>query len=397
MVVERVLVWFSGEDYELLQGYPRNQAPYLLIGAAVLASAVLAGTATVALFQLVSSITLAVQVVVGLLVAAASTVFDRFLVTALIVRGTGRGRYVAALIFRALLGAVSASFAATLIVAQVAPLDVNIQIAAAQLQNRQAFYAALNKSKLAEDITAERELVTALRRPDPRVQNLEGLLKDVVQVQEQAAYYGYNCLRYGTGTCQTPDPSAAERWLTEYDADVRQAKQISAMILSLETAAEPAEAKLPTAESQLNSNIAAQEKLIKSFQASNNDPGLPTRLLAVYRATNRAWARVGWWVFIIFFLIVGCVPVVRKWRLTRKPETPYELAREEAQAGSRKQGGFQSMPDESDAEPSTAREEINRIIAAWDRKIPSTSSEVNGIGSTLTSALMRDWANRREQ
>jgi Domain of unknown function (DUF4407) len=405
MTVERILVWCSGANYGVLQNHLQDELPFLWIGSAVLASAVLAGTAAVALLQLFSGVPLAGQVPLALLAAVVSAGLDRFLVAVLLrPPRASRGTYVATLIPRALLGAVSAVCVATLIVTHLATLDVDRQIAANQQQNSGAFFAALDKSKLAEDISSEQEFVAALKRPDERVQNLEVQLQ-YVQLQEKAALGNYYCLRYG-GPC-TIDLAAAEQQQQEYKAAVSQASQISSMISSQESkdaaAAGPAQAKLPAAESQLASNRASETKLTTSFLRSNSDPGLLARLRAIAQVSDRGWARVGGLVLLAFFLLVACLPVLLRIRLDRKPLTGYdgsmavELARkQESRSLIRKEAMLEAWRD-GGAAARPAIQEIRSLLEQWERSIPATRRDVKHIGARLTNALTRDWKDRRRR
>jgi hypothetical protein len=409
MILERVLVWLCGENYEVLRFHQRDKVPYLFIGLFIVASAVLAGAAAVALLQLLWSVPLAAWIPIALLAALVSMGLDRFLVAALLSReATSRGVYVAVLIPRALLGVISAICAATLVLMQFATFDVNRQIVAAQHQNSQAFYAALSKSKLATDISVEQEFVAALNAHEEQLNNLKVQLQ-IVQKQETYTLQNYYCLRNGPCAPRGDDSAVAQTVKQEYDAQVNQASQISSMISSLENkdaaAAGTDEAKLPAVEAQLNSTRAAQAKLIRSFQASNNHPGLLARLLAAYQATDRGWASVARWVFILLLGIIACAPVYLKRRLTLKPETQYEMAMSERSSASRGRGMARAERREegrrltargSDAEAGTATiEEIYRLLAEWVRKLPSTRDEVTAIGSRITNVLLRDWQRRQ--
>jgi hypothetical protein len=409
MVLERVLVWLCGENYEVLRFHQRDKLPYLFIGFFIVASAGLAGAAAVALLQLLWSVPLAIWIPISLLAALVSMGLDRFLVAALLSRDADASQwvYVAVLSPRALLGVLSAICAATLVVMQFATVDFNRQIVAAQHQNSQAFYASLAKSKLATDISVEQEFVAALNAPDEIIKNLQVQLR-IVQGQETYTLQNYYCL-LGYGPCapKGPDLSAAQQAKQVYDVEVNQAGQISSTLSALESkhTIAAAEAKLPAAESQLKSDRAAEATQVSSFQAGNNHPRILARLWAVVQATDRGWAGIVRWVLIALVSIVACLPLVLKRRLTRKPPTQYEMAMSERSNAStgrgvaraeRREEGRRPMAWGSDAEAGTATvEEAYRLLAEWVRKIPATRDEVTAIGSRITNVLLRDWQRRR--
>ena len=225
MTLERVLVWCSGADYNMLRRHQQDKVTYALIGSAIVASAVLAGLAVLALLQLLSTMPLFGHIPLAFFLAAVVSVgLDHFLATPFWQMPVGLSRGSATEDAAPAWPALNcvATLIAYGLLARTA--DRARQLDGSQRQNPKAFFAALGKSALAKNISVEQELVVAAlegtrcKDPEPggaaadRANSGAGRPTGTITVFATA------------GTCAAGDVSAADQQHQEYEATASQAK-----------------------------------------------------------------------------------------------------------------------------------------------------------------------------
>lgn len=372
----------------------------------------ISGIGVVAALRTIATVSLAVAVPFGLAFSFCFIAIGRFLIPALR-RHTKVGTYVAVMIPTLVIGLLAAASIALAGISNVDQSAVDKQIIIIQQQNYDNYLKSAENSSLNEKITADQRKILELNaevasdgqvNPDPQLKADEAQLVSA-QTQLQTYIAQLNCQLYGVtshgvqcvpgfGPVADFDQARVNYYqsLVAHDQQLIQQRQHQ-----LQATAAQAQASLPLADQTLTQDTGTQESIISSFKRDSADAGVTIRLSALTEVSSHGSANVAWPLLFIFFTFLTFLPILIKALQNRGPATEYErnydLAEQMRLLDSR--NTMLLREEARNAEAKITIKEIRQLLEDWDANIPETREEALAVGQRLSTALMRDWENRR--
>ena len=407
------LVWLSGASPEILRrSQERERAWYWALGGAVLVAGVISGIGVVAALRTIATMPLAFAVPVGIVFSFSFIAIGRFLIPALR-RRTRVRTYIAVMLPTLLIALLAAASIAAAAISNVDRSAVDKQIIIIQQQNYDNYLKSAGNSSLNEKIVADQGKIIELNReiasdgqvnPDPQLKADEAQLASA-QTQLQTYQAQLNCELYGVSShgvhCKPgfgPVAQQDQARINYYSNLVARDQQlIKQRQLQLQTTAAQAKASLPLAKQTLTQDQAALESVIGSFKRGSSNAGIAIRFSALTEVSSHGSANVAWLLLFVFLAFLTILPVMLKALQNRWPETEYErnydLDQQMRLLDSRNAVLLQEKA--RNAEAKTTIKEIRQLLDDWDTNFPETREEALAVGQRLSTALMRDWENRR--
>jgi len=343
----RFLVWLSGANRQILDSTPNDRAKYVGIGALILLPGVMGAVSMTFALTTVLNFKPAVALPFALAWGLAIISMDRVFVVTL-----QRGRNWLA-IPRILLALLLGLVISTPFVLQIFRPEIEQEIV--KLQNAQAtqFIASNASSKVAGQITTDKETISRLQTeissggPGPDLagdSTLKGLNAQLRsdQANENKWYDQWQCQLYGTaqggGKCRPGNGTLAQHSEAQYNYYRGQVGQDQAAVTARESvlrghAASSATStiahdrqQLKTTQQQLLTDQNLQATETANFLSRNKeDTGLLIRLKAldVVTAGNTTLEETRWLLFALF-VAIDLMPVMLKVLMNLAPASSYE-------------------------------------------------------------------------
>ena len=411
--MDSLLIWLSGASPEILRRCPeRERVRYWALGGAVLMAGAISGIGVVSALRTIATMALAFAIPLGLVSSFTFIIIGRLLISA-IRRHTKVRAYAAVMIPTLLIALLAAASIAAAGISHVDQPAVDKQIIIIEQQNYDNFLKSAGNSSLNEKIAVDQEKIIELNaeiasdgqvNPDPQLKADEAQLASA-QTQLQTYTAQLDCQLYGVTNhgIQCIPGSGPEAELDQARVNYYQSLVVNDRRLiqqrqqRLQVTAARANASLPLANQTLTQDQAALASILRSFRRGSANPGVSIRFSALTEVSSHESATVAWLLLLISLAFLAFLPILLKALQNRGPETEYErnynLDQQMRLLDSRNTVLLQE--EARNAEARTTIREIRQLLDDWDTNIPETREEALAVGQRLSTALMRDWENRR--